>query len=188
MKICIIYLAAGNSRRFGSNKLLYPLEGKHLYLHLLEKLVKICERHEGWELVTVTRHAKIMEELKGRPIKVIDSPDSQKGISWSIKAGVNQAWDYDGCAFFAADQPYLREETAEQFLTAAEQKNCALACVCHGGETGNPTWFSKAYFRELAELTGDQGGKRILKKHMEKAYLHPVEDSRELMDLDTPPR
>ena len=39
MKIALIMLAAGNSRRFGSNKLLYEIEGKPMYRHILEKLM-----------------------------------------------------------------------------------------------------------------------------------------------------
>ena len=34
----ILYLAGGNSRRFGENKLLYPLDGRPLYRHGLDAL------------------------------------------------------------------------------------------------------------------------------------------------------
>ena len=34
--IHIIYMAAGNSRRFGSNKLFYELDRKPMYRHLLD--------------------------------------------------------------------------------------------------------------------------------------------------------
>ena len=43
--IHIIYMAAGNSRRFGSNKLLYELDGKPMYRHLLDHLVEIKDRY-----------------------------------------------------------------------------------------------------------------------------------------------
>lgn len=35
MRIRMIYMAAGNSRRFGSNKLVYLIDGKPMYLHVL---------------------------------------------------------------------------------------------------------------------------------------------------------
>ena len=38
MKIAMIMLAAGNSRRFGANKLLYEIDGIPMYQHVLEQL------------------------------------------------------------------------------------------------------------------------------------------------------
>ena len=35
-KIGAVYLAAGNSKRFGSNKLLYTIDKKPMFLHGLE--------------------------------------------------------------------------------------------------------------------------------------------------------
>ncbi len=49
MKIALIMLAAGNSRRFGSNKLLYEIEGKPMYRHILEKLLIVAEWLEETE-------------------------------------------------------------------------------------------------------------------------------------------
>ena len=43
--IHIIYMAAGNSRRFGSNKLFYELDGKPMYRHLLDNLIEIKDRY-----------------------------------------------------------------------------------------------------------------------------------------------
>ncbi len=46
MKIRMIYLAAGNSRRFGSNKLLYKTGGKPLFAYGLDVLIKVLEERE----------------------------------------------------------------------------------------------------------------------------------------------
>lgn len=45
MKIGMILLAAGCSRRFGSNKLLYEIEGKPMYLRALERLLEVQRIH-----------------------------------------------------------------------------------------------------------------------------------------------
>ena len=66
MRVTILYLAAGNSRRFGENKLLYPLDGKAVYRHLLDRLAQIAGRHENWELLVVTQYERILEELADR--------------------------------------------------------------------------------------------------------------------------
>lgn len=190
MQITMIYLAAGNSRRFGENKLLYPLSGKELYLHLLERLLHIKERHPDWELLVVTQYKRILEELEplreqGK-LQSVFSPDSEKGISYTIRAGIRAAEQNraDVCAFFVADQPYLKEETAKEFLETMEEKKAALGCVFCNGESGNPAWFSSTYFAELKQLSGDCGGKKVLKKHWETVTPFLVEKREELKDLD----
>ncbi len=190
MRVAILYLAAGNSRRFGENKLLYPLDGTAMYRHLLDRLVGIAEKHSDWELLVVTQHRKILEELaplaeEGR-LQTVFSPDSEKGISYTIRAGIEaaEAWGADACACFVADQPYFKEETAERFLKQMEASQAALGCVFCGEESGNPAWFSKTYFPELKQLTGDRGGKKVLKQHWESVVPFPVEEELELKDLD----
>ena len=51
MKIALIMLAAGNSRRFGSNKLLYEIDGRPMYRHILEKLMIVAEWLEETECI-----------------------------------------------------------------------------------------------------------------------------------------
>lgn len=185
MKVRLIYLAAGNSRRFGSNKLLYELDGKPLYLHLLERLIRLCVHHADWEVIAVTQYPQIYDELSGRNICAVLSPDSHGGISYSIRAGLEAAADAQACAFFVADQPYFTEESAEAFLKHMERNQAELGCVTCGDQTGNPAWFSQEYFPELLELKEDQGGRKVLNKYPEKITYFPVADAGELQDLDT---
>ncbi|MGN0417378.1 nucleotidyltransferase family protein [Anaerostipes faecalis] len=184
MKVSIIYLTSGNSRRFGSNKLLYPFLGKPMYQHLLDKLVRICSRHADWQIIVVSQHKEILRELEKWPLKTIYCPDSVKGISWTIKAGVSAADSSDACAFYVADQPYFTEKTAEEFLSYMERKESNLGCVSFQEDLGNPVWFSRKYFKELKELKGDQGGKKILMKYKHKVETYPVLNALELKDFD----
>ena len=203
MRVTLIYLAAGNSRRFGEsirllkekkhlmpeevpeNKLLFSIEGKPMYLHLLERLVKLCNRHASWEVLVVTQYEEILEMARRLGIRAVFSPDSQKGASWSVKAAMREVQDVDACAFFVADQPYLSEKTAENFLIDM-QKRCqdGLGCVCCEEMTGNPVWFSKKFFPELLKLEGDRGGKKVLKEHWSEVEFFHIKDRNELQDVD----
>ena len=95
MKIRMIYLAAGNSRRFGSNKLLYEINGKAMFAYGLEALFQVLEKMEETSLTVVTNYAEIEEYVQGRRrvigkerIATVKSPDSHMGISYSIRAGI----------------------------------------------------------------------------------------------------
>ena len=133
--IHIIYMAAGNSRRFGSNKLFYKLDGKPMYRHLLERLIKIKDRYNKLkntgtnkpldsdkmdadtvidnyigtdtglskkagtknaesnnpviDITVVTRYREILDYCSSIPdCHAVLSPYSEKGISYTIKAGI----------------------------------------------------------------------------------------------------
>ena len=124
-----------------------------MYRHLLDRLAQIAGRHENWELLVVTQYERILEELaplvKSRASADGVSPDSEKGISYTIRVGIEAAekQNADACACFAADQPYLKEETAERFLESMEMQKAPLGCVFCGGESGNPALFTNLFFR-----------------------------------------
>ena len=107
----MIYMAAGNSRRFGSNKLVYLIDGKPMYLHVLERLSAVCKRHRDWEIVLVSQYEELLEQGKQLAHRTVYSPESRDGASWTIKNGLKAAGDADAFVFFTADQPWLSEET-----------------------------------------------------------------------------
>lgn len=185
MKITLIYLAAGSSKRFGDeNKLLYPINGVPMYRCLLDRLVKICARHEDMDIVVVSRYDEIAAYAEQCGIGYTDSPDSEKGISFSIRAGLKSCPDSDACVFFTADQPYFTEESAEGFLLFMKNGGHVLGCVSCGGESGNPVWFSRRYFGELLALDGDRGGKRVMNAHLDECVMYEIPDGREMRDID----
>lgn len=93
--IHVIYMAAGNSRRFGSNKLLVSWRGKPLYRHTLDLLF---ERQKAWAerclitITVVTQYEQILRELgefAGREgVSLVYCEDSKKGVSYTIRAGI----------------------------------------------------------------------------------------------------
>ena len=85
----------------------------------------------------------------------------------------------DGRISFTKGSP---DEILERCRYCVEQRQDG-GVFC-GGESGNPAWFSKPYFSELKELSGDRGGKKVLKRHWESVIPFRVEAAWELKDLD----
>lgn len=209
--IHIIYMAAGNSRRFGSNKLFYELDGKPMYRHLLDCLVEIKNRYnksksdsQTIDITVVTRYREILDYCACIPdCHAVISPDSEKGISYTIKAGImavqeqkklkkssevthNTAETEEYYMFAVADQPYLKSQSVikliDRVLKNTGGKRLAFSLRC-GATVGNPCVFNSSLIPQLLSLEGDKGGRSVAKKH-DCVYVD-IADERELMDIDT---
>lgn len=201
MKIEMIVLAAGNSRRFGSNKLLYEIEGSPMYAHILHRLEKVQkkinpyvpqkngnvgtdEKRIALHISVVTQYEEIASAARDYGMKVLYNPHPEQGISSSLKIGLAASVDADACLFTVSDQPWLSEETIEKLIFTFVSSGKGIACVCRDGHLGNPCIFSKKYYRELLALTGDKGGKRVVSAHPDDTALLEVFDGKELKDMD----
>lgn len=182
----IIYLAAGNSRRFGSNKLLHMSRGKLLYRHGLDMLSAFCRKHSDCTLLVVSQYEEILNQAEEDGIRAVYSPLSVRGMSYTIRAALEALGDIpeeDFLVFAVADQPWLSEHTMEQ-LTDCASPGLDTASVAYGDRPGNPTMFSARLIPELLALQGDEGGRKIIGRHT-CTYVQ-VSDENELMDIDTP--
>ena len=100
IKAAVIYLASGNSKRFGQeNKLLQMIGTKPMYRYGLDRLIDLCKDHEGFEIIVVTQYQEIMKQTQYEPITTVFCPESKYGISWSIKAGIKAAKDAEFYTF-----------------------------------------------------------------------------------------
>lgn len=198
--IHIIYMAAGNSRRFGSNKLLYELDGKPMYRHLLDHLVEIKDRYNKLksdspviDITVVTRYREILDYCSSIPdCHAVLSPDSEKGISYTIKAGIMAVQEQkktgmqDYYMFAVADQSYLKSQSVikliDRVLENTGGKQLAFSLRC-GAAVGNPCVFHSSLIPQLLSLEGDKGGRSVAKKY-DCVYVD-IADERELMDIDT---
>ncbi len=180
----LIYLASGNSSRFGTNKLLHSYRGMPLYLHGLKTLMEVAAEDPECTLRVVSRYPQIREAARARGVIAVDCPESVQGISWSVKAGiasVGACSSEEFLLFAVADQPWLRAESVWRLLGKAVPGTMS-ARLCSGDTPGNPVLFSAALIPELMQLTADEGGGKIARKY--HAIPVSVEDPRELMDID----
>jgi len=183
--IHILYLAAGQARRFGSNKLLADYGGKPLYRHGLDALRSASRDRDDCTLNVVTCWDGIAASVTADGIRCIPCPDSHLGVSHTIRAGISAVrplCDGDYLLFAVADQPHLTAETIVRLLDTAEL-HPVTACLACGEQSGNPVLFAASLADELCALEGDRGGKAVMRRHPEGHIDVPC-DPRELDDVD----
>lgn len=180
----ILFLASGNSRRFGENKLLHVLDGKPLYLHGLDMLAALVSARDDCTLTVVSRYDVVRAGAQALGVRAVDSPESEKGLPYTIRAGLDalSLQEGDFIVFVVADQPYLTEKTVARLLDAAKP-GVRMARVVFGERRGNPNLFSAALAPELYALRGDEGGRELLRGA--DCVLVQAGSERELYDVDT---
>ena len=198
----LIILAAGQSERFGTNKLLTDINGKPMYRHVFDHLDRFYRAHsENCRVTVVSQYKEILEAAQAAGFMAVHNPRPQDGISLSIRLGLEAGSGNDpvkpasiddkdphpseGAVFFTSDQPYLSYESIEDFLELARTSKAGMVSVVHSGVSGNPVSFDRSYYPELMELTDDIGGKRVLNSHLEDVAWFEM-SAKELMDIDCP--
>src|SRR5699024_1148906 len=135
-------------------------------------------------IAVVTQYEEIRRTAAQMEIPVILNPHPEEGIASSMKLGLAGFSDTDACLFSVADQPWLKAETVMKLVKLFLDSGKGIACLSENGVPGNPCIFSRKYYPERMELTGDRGGKRVLNKHPEDTVFLEAEDGRELKDVD----
>lgn len=184
--ISLILLASGFGKRFGGNKLLFEIDGKPMYRNVLDRLCELSNNNNTnnqYKIIVVTRYDEICSYCRELGIESLINNDANKGISTSVKMGVEAASDSEWLFFFVADQPYLERDTIEGFITATLNSNMTMSSVKSGDRPGNPTGFHIKWKQKLLELYGDSGGRRLLKENPEEIFWYEV-PARELEDID----
>jgi len=187
-KIRGILLAAGSSKRFGSNKLLQALPagapeagtpiGLAAAKHLLDALPESIA-------VVRPRAQKLGKLLRDAGCNTVVCKNAGEGMGTSLAAGVRAASEADGWVVALADMPFLRPETI-RVIAQAISDGAAIAAPAYRGERGHPVGFARRFLEELSSLHGDSGARTLLDQHPDWVTAHEVEDPGVLRDIDKP--
>jgi molybdenum cofactor cytidylyltransferase len=105
-----ILLAAGVSRRFGSDKRLQPLaDGTPMALVAARNLAAACRR---CILVIRPDDTALAQLLSEAGLETVVCPDAEQGMGHSLAAGVAASADATGWLVALADMPYIQPATA----------------------------------------------------------------------------
>lgn len=182
-----IILAAGNSRRFGANKLLHEINGKAMYEYIVECVGNLQAQGVLQHVIVVTQYEEIRRKVQSEypNIEVLHNGHSEWGISHSIYLGIQKLKERNrtACLFVVGDQPNLKEDSVRRFIDMYETSGQGIGICAHGTRMGNPVIFHEKYYKELEDIKGDKGGKQVAMRHLEDTFLFEIPEM-ELEDID----
>ena len=181
--ICGILLAAGTSKRFGSDKLMHPLSGQTPVAVAALANLRSAIPH----VIAVVRPGVPLLEnrLSEAGATVILCVDAGEGMGTSLATAVAASGDVAGWLIALADMPYIRPETIVK-IAASLAAGAAIVAPAYRGERGHPVGLSARFRAPLEALRGDEGARAVLRKNASLVELIEVDDPGVCRDIDTP--
>jgi molybdenum cofactor cytidylyltransferase len=182
--IAAVVLAAGAGRRFGSQKLLHPVDGVPLVRVSVERVLAAGAE----ETIVVVGHdaAQVRRALSGAAVTVIENPDPEAGMSASLRVGIAAVPPQAVAAIVAlGDQPLDHDEIIPSLVARFGIDDAPIVAPRYQGVQGVPVLFARSVFPELDALRGDQGARRVVARDPSRvAYVDF--DFPMPADIDTP--
>lgn len=179
-----LILAAGFSRRFGSDKRQAVLSSGETLLASSLKRVQAA-LPASWVVLRPTDDAQAL----GVPVEmpVVRSELAEDGLGHSLASGVRAISGHstaEALAVFLGDMPWISRATLEQLFAAASAER--IVQPTYDGQPGHPVIFGRQFWPQLLTLTGDSGARSVLLANPEAVQRIAVSDAGVVQDVDTP--
>lgn len=177
-----LILAAGTSSRLGRPKQLEPIRGRPLIAHTVEQAQQGAL--DAVLVVVGNQAEEVTEAMVGFDVDTVFNQDFATGQASSLVVGVREAElrGADAVVVMLADQPGVEPGAIQRLVTARRVHRAKLAMARYGTDRGHPVLFGRELFAELLELTGDTGGRDIIRRH--QADLVLVDGGRDTIPVD----
>jgi molybdenum cofactor cytidylyltransferase len=183
-RVGAVILAAGEARRFGSQKLLAPFEGRALVEHVI---AAANESSLADVVVVVGADADQVARVAMGRARVVENPDYAAGLSSSIKAGLNAlANDIDAAVVLLGDVPGVTAALIEALIAKHKETGNAAVVSRWNGRRSPPALLHRELFEAAMVLRGDVGMRDALAGRDDVAVVDVKPDLGALGDVDTP--
>lgn len=184
-EVLILIPAAGAARRMaGADKLTQSVDGQPL---LRRQAARALETGAPVLVTLPPDRPERSAALAGLNLAQVIVPEAAEGMSGSIRAGARAAMARAaaGLMVLPGDMPELTAGDLSAMLEAFTAKPAQpLRGTGEDGTPGHPVIFPAAHFAELAQVSGDEGGRAVLRAHPPRLLALPARHA--LTDLDTP--
>ena len=185
--VAAVILAAGESRRSGdANKLLFEAGGAPL----VRRAAGAALASRAAEVITVTGYEAdlIISALAGLDLRVVHNPDYHQGLSSSLKAGISAVPEGRmGALVLLADMPRISADIIDLLIRRFEDGGETDICApVFERRRGHPVLWPRRFFPQLLVVSGDTGGRDLLKLNADEISAVEVDTADIHFDIDSP--
>ncbi|GGZ24401.1 nucleotidyltransferase family protein [Asticcacaulis endophyticus] len=174
MTLAAIILAAGASRRFGTeDKLQARLADRTVLDAAIVATEGLAQR------IVVTRAPTPVPE----GVKVVINPDADAGMGGSLALGVASLAPCDGVFVVLGDMPLIPQTVYVQLADRLPGHD--IVVPTHDGRDGHPVLFAATCFDDLRALSGDTGARGLITGGRYRVARLEVGTEAIVQDIDT---
>lgn len=185
-----LVLAAGESERMGTPKMLLPWKGRTV----LEQVIQGAFDGGVQEVVVVlgSDKEKIQEKLQNntwsKPLRMVFNPDFKKGMLSSIQAGIKEIDKKSDAVLLAlGDQPSIPSRIYRELLDFFPSCGKGILVPRYKGKGGHPMVISRKYFDFIFSLDPQKDSLHSLTKSFFFDIFHLEVSAPEILqDIDRP--
>jgi len=181
--IWAMVLAAGESTRMGSPKLLLPFGKKTMIETVVHNIINSKVNNTLVILGADTK--EIEEKIKRFPLSISVNPHFEQGMLSSVQWGFQQLPE-DARAVLVAlgDQPNISPTVADKIIDAFNTSKKRIILPVFNRNRGHPVLIDMKYRDEVNALSPDVGLRGLVYSHEEDILEIEVEASNILRDVD----
>jgi molybdenum cofactor cytidylyltransferase len=191
-KIWAIILAAGESTRMGTQKLLLPF-GDTTIVGAVARTAAAA-RLEGTVAVLGADRQAIRREIgssikaagRGDKIAFAVNENYRLGMLTSVQAGLRALPEEGAAVIMLGDQPFLPSRVVDEVIAAFEAGGRGIVIPTFQGRRGHPVLIDLKYKGEILGLEPLDGLRALMRAHAGDILEVEAGDANILRDLDTP--
>lgn len=179
-----LILAAGSSRRMGSQKLLLPYAQSTIIETVLSNVLNSAIDHVM--VVLGANQDKIRTSLEHLPVQFCYNREHEQGMLSSVKCGIRALPPDAVCTLiFLGDQPGIPPSVTNSVIEAYSEELFGIVIPVHEHRRGHPLLVDMKYRKEIEQLDLEEG-LRALRHHFPQDVLEvEVDEPGILVDIDT---
>ena len=186
--IWAVVLAAGESRRMGTQKLLLPFAETTVVGAVVR--AALASRAGRTLVVLGADRVAVQESVdtwRLRKIEFAVNENYPLGMLSSIQAGFKALpTDADAAVVMLGDQPFLPAKVVDAVIEAYRTSGKGIVIPVFRGRRGHPVLVDLKYRDEVLGLDPADGLRRLMRAHPGDIHEIDVDDANILRDMDTP--
>ena len=151
----------------GKPKQLLQYEGQSLLKHAIQEAIYSIA--DPVIVVLGANADKFEKEISEKKVHIIENKEWEEGMASSVRAGLNTLLKInptaDAVIFMVCDQPFISSSLLNDLIVVQQETHKPIVTSNYGEAIGPPALFHKSIFKDLLQLKGDAGARKIIQQY-----------------------